>query len=43
MNKHWIIGLCVAALYVGVSVLFHGWAWTWVIWVAYAAYRWWKR
>ena len=40
MGKQWVIGLCVAAVYLAVSLLFHAWAWSWLIWVAYAAYRW---
>ena len=37
--KQLIIALLVAALYLGVSFLTHAWAWTWLIWVGYAIYR----
>ena len=37
--KQLIIALLVAALYLAVSFLTHAWAWTWLIWVAYAIYR----
>ena len=34
-----VIALLVAALYLAVSFLTHAWAWTWLIWVGYALYR----
>ncbi len=37
--KHWWIALGAAAAYLAVSFAFQGWAWSWLIWVAYAAYR----
>ena len=36
---NWIIAIAVAAVYLAVSVLSGAWAYTWVIWVAYAAGR----
>ena len=38
-RKNWLIALCVAVFYVVISLVTHGWAWTWLIWVCYAAYR----
>ena len=34
-----VLSLCVAVFYVVISLVTHGWAWTWLIWVCYAAYR----
>ena len=43
MNKrlvmNWAIALAVAAVYLAASVMFDAWAYSWIIWVAYAAYR----
>ncbi len=39
--RHWIIAITVAAIYLAVSVTTKAWQWTWLIWVGYAAYRFW--
>ena len=36
---NWIIAIIVAVVYLLVSSVFNAWAYTWVIWVAYAIYR----
>ena len=36
---NWTIALIVAAFYLLVSFLFQAWAYSWLIWVAYALYR----
>ena len=36
---NWAIALAVAAVYLSVSILFDSWAYSWLIWVAYAVYR----
>lgn len=38
-RTNWIIAIVVAAVYLSVSIIFNAWAYTWVIWVAYAIYR----
>ena len=38
-KKNWLIALGVAAVYLAVSFATRGWAWSWLIWVGYAAYR----
>lgn len=37
--KQLILAVFVALLYLAVSFLTHAWAWTWLIWVGYALYR----
>ena len=39
MTKHWIIAILVAAAYLAVSLALNAWAYSWLIWVAYAIYR----
>ncbi len=38
-KKNWIIAIAVAIIYLTVSILFDLWAFSWIIWVAYAIYR----
>ena len=38
-TMNWIIAIIVAAVYLSVSIAFHAWAYSWIIWVAYAIYR----
>lgn len=38
-KKNWIIAISVAIIYLTVSILFDLWAFSWIIWVAYAIYR----
>ena len=38
-KKNWIIAISVAIIYLAVSILFDLWAFSWIIWVAYAIYR----
>ncbi|MBO4531353.1 MAG: hypothetical protein J5767_12030 [Paludibacteraceae bacterium] len=37
--KQWYIAIVVAVLYVGISLAFKAWRWSWIIWVIYAIYR----
>ena len=37
--KNWIIAIIVAVIYLIVSIVFNVWAYSWLIWVAYAIYR----
>ena len=37
---HWALALTVAVVYLAVSLLLDAWAYSWLIWVAYAVYRW---
>ncbi len=37
--RTWIIAIIVAVIYLIVSILFNAWAYSWLIWVAYAIYR----
>ena len=43
MNKktvvNWIVAILVAVLYLIVSISFHSWAYSWILWVVYAIYR----
>lgn len=45
MNKNkkkiinWIIVITVAIVYVSISIIFNVWAYSWLIWIAYAIYR----
>ena len=36
---NWAIALGVAAVYLMVSIAFSAWAYSWMIWIAYAGYR----
>lgn len=36
---NWIIAIIVAVVYLSVSIAFQAWAYSWIIWVAYAIYR----
>ncbi len=38
-KKNWIIAISVAIIYLTGSILFDLWAFSWIIWVAYAIYR----
>ena len=37
--RNWIIAITVAVIYLIVSIVFNAWAYSWLIWVAYAIYR----
>ncbi len=37
--KNWIIAVSVAIIYLVVSIVFNSWPYSWIIWVAYAIYR----
>ena len=37
--RNWIIAIIVAVIYLTVSIIFNAWAYSWLIWVAYAIYR----
>lgn len=42
MNKkiiNWVIAITVAIVYLTVSIVFDSWAYSWLIWVIYAIYR----
>jgi len=36
---NWVIAIIVAIVYLIVSIVFKSWAYSWLIWVAYAIYR----
>ena len=36
---NWVIAITVAIVYLTVSIIFNTWAYSWLIWVAYAIYR----
>lgn len=36
---NWIIAIIVAIIYLAVSIIFDVWAYSWLIWVVYAIYR----
>lgn len=38
-RKNWVTAISVAVIYLTVSILFDLWAFSWLIWVAYAIYR----
>ena len=38
-KENWIIAIAVAIIYLTVSILFDLWAFSWIIWIAYAIYR----
>ena len=37
--KQVLIAVAVAAVYLILSLLTDGWAWTWIIWIIYGIYR----
>ncbi|MBQ9906301.1 MAG: hypothetical protein IJM46_05995 [Oscillospiraceae bacterium] len=37
--KQVLIAVAVAAVYLILSLLTDGWAWTWIIWMIYGIYR----
>ena len=37
--KQWYIAIGVAIVYLAISMAFKAWSWSWILWVAYAAYR----
>ena len=37
--KQAMIAVAVAAVYLILSLLTDGWAWTWIIWIFYGIYR----
>ena len=39
VDMNWIIAIIVAVVYMLVSSVFNSWAYSWIIWVAYAIYR----
>ena len=43
MNKriaiNWIIAIAVAVIYLLISIAFDAWPYSWIIWIAYAVYR----
>jgi len=36
---NWVIAIIVAIIYLAVSIIFDVWAYSWLIWVVYAIYR----
>lgn len=36
---NWVISIIVAIVYLTVSIIFNAWAYSWLIWAAYAIYR----
>ena len=36
---NWVIAIIVAIVYLTVSLIFDIWAFSWIIWVTYAIYR----
>lgn len=36
---NWVIAIIVAITYLAVSIIFDVWAYSWLIWVVYAIYR----
>ena len=38
-KKNWIIAIAVTIVYLTVSILFDLWAFSWIIWIVYALYR----
>ena len=38
-KKNWILAIAVAIVYLTISILFDLWFFSWIIWVAYAIYR----
>ena len=37
--RNWTIAITVAVIYLIASTVFNAWAYSWLIWVAYAIYR----
>ena len=37
--KQWYIAIGVAIVYLAISLAFRAWSWSWIIWIAYAVYR----
>lgn len=37
--KQIFIAVLTALIYLGLSLLTDGWAWTWLIWIAYGIFR----
>lgn len=37
--KQWYIATATAIVYLAINLAFDAWAWSWVIWVIYALYR----
>ena len=37
--KQVFLAVAVAAVYLVLSLLTDGWAWTWIIWIVYGIYR----
>ena len=37
--RNWITAIIVAVVYLTVSIAFNAWAYSWLIWAAYAVYR----
>ena len=40
---HWTVAILVAVVYLAVSLALDAWAYSWLIWVAYAVFRWAER
>ena len=36
---NWIVAIAVAAVYLIVSIAFDCWAYSWILWIGYAIYR----
>ncbi|MGN0518360.1 MAG: WxxxWxxW domain-containing protein [Acutalibacteraceae bacterium] len=36
---NWVIAISVAIIYLTISIVFNAWAYSWLIWCAYAIYR----
>lgn len=36
---NWVIAIIIAIVYLTVSIVFKSWAYSWLIWVVYAIYR----
>lgn len=36
---NWVIAIIVAIVYLSISIIFDAWAYSWLIWVVYAIYR----
>ena len=36
---NWVIAIIVAIVYLSISIRFDAWAYSWLIWVVYAIYR----
>ena len=40
--KQWYLAATVAVVYLAVSLAFHAWSWSWILWAGYALYRFWE-